>query len=166
MPSVIMSLMNLRFAKPAQSAGTNCQPQAWDTLVNSRKMQTSSQNSVTWHTHIVGTGPAGEHAKSVDIGTQPLKWCVEAAKNSIKVLIHGISWAPKTKACSMLVGWCKWERIFYTIPELNQQPIRPPMLTKKVITTTPFSFTINIPLIINDQQKNDQQQQLLSSSMS
>jgi len=47
MPNVIMSTMNFSFAQPAQKAGTKRQPQAWDTLVNSGRMQTSSQNSVT-----------------------------------------------------------------------------------------------------------------------
>ena len=46
MPNVLM-LTNFSFVQPAQMAGTKCQPQAWDTLVNTRRTQTSSQNSVT-----------------------------------------------------------------------------------------------------------------------
>ena len=42
MPSVIMSTMNLSFAQPAQTAGKTRQPQAWDTLVNNSRTQTSS----------------------------------------------------------------------------------------------------------------------------
>ena len=41
MPNMIMSTMNFSFVKPAPTAGKKCQPQAWDTLVNSRRMQTS-----------------------------------------------------------------------------------------------------------------------------
>jgi len=41
MPSMLMSTMNFSFAQPAQ-AGKKCQPQAWDTLVNTRRPRISS----------------------------------------------------------------------------------------------------------------------------
>ena len=65
MPNMIMSTMNFSFVKPAPTAGKKCQPQAWDTLVNSRENANQFAKFQSHDTHTAGTGLAGEHPKSV-----------------------------------------------------------------------------------------------------
>jgi len=62
---MIMSTMNFSFVKPAPTAGKKCQPQAWDTLVNSRENANQFAKFQSHDAHVAGTGPAGEHPKSV-----------------------------------------------------------------------------------------------------
>jgi len=65
MLNMIMSTMNFSFVKPALMAGKKCQPQVWDTLVNSRENANQFAKFQSHDTHTAGTGLAGEHPKSV-----------------------------------------------------------------------------------------------------